>query len=581
MLRDDKKTAAHSHRYAALRTIRTDQADNEQRGPLGSTRPGSVCRGNDSMKQTRSITVRLSLVFLFLFLVAILLGAFGIGSLSYFNEVSSQIRSRWLPSTGFLGDLNNHTSDFRGVEAASILATNATELAISDQEIQQLDRTVAASQENYQQIAHDPEEDALYQRFVASWAEYRRSASWSRELARSGDRAGAIASYISRSKATYDSASDALDTLTAYNLRSAQRASLRESEAYQRARWLILVTIGMTGLSVAGAMVYVRRSISVPILALADRMHRLAANDTGIALENMERHDEIGEMARAVSVFRGNAIELMNSRIGLEQQATMLREKLAEEQRLMLLQRNFISMASHEFRTPITVIDAHAQRLVSMGDRLTPDALVERVRKIRNAVRRMTHLIENLIDSMRVIDGDVKLYFHPSCIDITALLHEVCLLQREIAPQAQILEDFQLVRPMMVGDASLLLQVFSNLLSNAIKYSPDGGLISVEVELEHPWLVISVQDRGIGIPKVDLARLFERYQRGSNAAGIVGTGLGLYFVKTVVELHGGQIAAENREGGGSCFRVKLPCRASLGDIGQLDEQADFSGIALT
>jgi signal transduction histidine kinase len=243
----------------------------------------------------------------------------------------------------------------------------------------------------------------------------------------------------------------------------------------------------------------------------------------------------------------------------------MLREKLAEEQRLMLLQRNFVSMASHEFRTPITIIDAHAQRLISMKDRLTAGNLTERARKIRNAVRRMTHLIENLIDSMRVIDGDVKLYFHPSNIDIAALLREVCQLQREIAPQSQILEEYRPPVSALVGDASLLFQVFCNLLSNSIKYSPDGGLINVRLEAEDSGLVILVQDRGIGIPDADRPRLFERYHRGSNADCIVGTGLGLYFVKTVIELHGGQVTAESREGGGSCFRVRLPCKLPASD----------------
>jgi len=132
------------------------------------------------MKRSRSITVRLSLVFLFLFLVAILLGAFGIGSLSYFNDVSSQVRDRWLPSTGFLGDLNNHTSDFRGIEATSVLAATAAELAASDAEMQQLDRSIAASQISYRQIAHDVDEDALYMKFASAWAEYRGLAGESR-----------------------------------------------------------------------------------------------------------------------------------------------------------------------------------------------------------------------------------------------------------------------------------------------------------------------------------------------------------------------------------------------------------------
>jgi signal transduction histidine kinase len=172
----------------------------------------------------------------------------------------------------------------------------------------------------------------------------------------------------------------------------------------------------------------------------------------------------------------------------------------------------------------------------------------------------MTHLIENLIDSIRIIDGDVTLYFHPRTFDIAALLREVCQLQREIAPQAQLLENFPARKLTLVGDANLLFQVFSNLLSNAIKYSPDGGLISVALEVDASEVVVSVQDRGMGIPESDAARLFERYYRGSNAAGIVGTGLGLYFVKTVIELHGGQVTARSRSGAGSCFQVRLPTK---------------------
>lgn len=511
------------------------------------------------MKRTRSITVRLSLVFLFLFLVAALLGAFGIGSLSYFNDVSSQVRDRWLPSTGVLGDLNNHTSDFRGIEAASVLAATDSERAASDREMQQLDHSIAASLESYRQFPHTPEAAALHAKFTGSWDHYRELAQTSTALARDGQRTAAIALYTTASKAAYDHASDALDELTADNLGSARRASLREDETYRSARRLILLTIAMTGLCVAGAMMYVRRAISVPILGLADCMHRLAANDTGIEPQSLERHDEIGEMARAVTVFRSNAIDLMNSRIGLEQQASMLREKLVEEQRLMLLQRNFVSMASHEFRTPITIIDAHAQRLIAMKDQLSPQDLVERARKIRGSVHRMTHLIENLMDSMRVIDGDVKLYFHPTRVDLRALLREVCALQREITPHAQILENVRTGGTALDGDASLLFQVFSNLLSNAIKYSPDGALINVELDAQGPWLMVAVLDRGIGIPDVDRARLFERYHRGSNVAGIAGTGLGLYFVRTVVELHGGEVRAESREGGGSRLCVKLPC----------------------
>jgi two-component system OmpR family sensor kinase len=535
-----------------------DDAPRRQRA-VGFRHADHAVAGSAPMRRARSITARLALVFLLLLLVVILLGAFCFGSLSYFNGVTAQMRDRWLPSTGALCDLNNLTSDYRAIEASSLLAVNAQQLADSDAQMAQLERGVSAAEASYQLVPQDPAKRMLYARFAADWNTYRQSAGRVRELLRDGDRASAIELYNSGSKAAYDAASDTLDQLTAAIIASARQASAREELTYLRGRWLILAIIGLTCLCVAIAMVHVRRSISAPILRLADRMRRLAANETGIDVGGTARQDEIGEMARAVVVFRSNAIELTSSQIGLERQASMLRERLEEEQRLMLLQRNFISMASHEFRTPITIIDGHAQRLISLKDKLDATMLVERARKIRHAVRRITHLIQNMIDSMRMIDGDVKLYFHPETIDLIPVLREVCQLHREIAPQAQILE--ATARPERIhvnADPNLLFQAVSNLLSNAIKYSPDGGLITVSVECVDDAVAIGVKDRGIGISQADCGRLFERYFRGGNAAGIVGTGIGLYFVRTVLELHGGTIQVESREGEGSRFSMRLP-----------------------
>jgi len=109
----------------------------------------------------------------------------------------------------------------------------------------------------------------------------------------------------------------------------------------------------------------------------------------------------------------------------------------------------------------------------------------------------------------------------------------------------------------------LLFQVFSNLLSNAIKYSPGGGLIEISAAKEQASVVLTVEDHGLGIPKQDFDRLFERYFRGSNVSGIIGTGVGLYLVKMVVELHGGRIVVESSEGSGSTFTVRLPIKPAL------------------
>jgi two-component system OmpR family sensor kinase len=552
----------------------SDRTDRGSHGAVGfrNIQPGAD--SNPAMKSMRSITGRLALVFLFLLLVIVLFGVFGIGSLSSFNDATAQVRDRWLPSVGVLSDLNNVTSDYRAAEGASLLASGAAALAAANAQLAQQERAVAAAERRYEQLPQAATERALYTAFTADWNAYRRIVDRVQRLAQGGERASAVELYNDASKKAYDAASDALDLLTARSIASAREASVLENLAYARARWLILATLVLICLSVAAAMIYVRRSISSPILELAGRMHRLAANETSIEIEGTDRQDEIGEMARAVVVFRSNAIELASSQIGLEQQATMLREKLAEEQRLMLLQRNFVSMASHEFRTPITIIDGHAQRLMWTRDQLSGSALVERARKIRNAVRRMTHLIQNTIDSMRIIDADFKLYFHPSTLDMASLLQEVCQLHREIAPQAQILATLRPETVPIRGDANLLFQVFSNLLSNAIKYSPAGMLINVVLARSEAAAVICVQDHGIGIPEADRGRLFERYYRGSNTAGIVGTGVGLYFVKTVIELHGGGISIESSEGAGSRFTVRLPLCSSSRPDEALSLQAD-------
>lgn len=252
----------------------------------------------------------------------------------------------------------------------------------------------------------------------------------------------------------------------------------------------------------------------------------------------------------------------------------MLEEKLAHEQRLTELQRNFVSMASHEFRTPLTIIDGHAQRLIKMSDRLRADEIVERAGKLRAAILRMTSLIDNLLNSSRLMDSGAGLYFHPAEMDLTALLREVCRLHREIAPGSQIWENFAAAPLPIVGDGKLLFQVFSNLLANAIKYSPAGGLIKIEAVREAAHVAIAVRDRGIGIPDKDIDQLFARYFRGSNVSGIVGTGVGLYLVRMVIDLHGGSVAVESREGRGSRFTVRLPLRPAGQDAAASSRYAE-------
>ena len=514
----------------------------------------------------QSIRYHLAGVFLVFFLLVCVLGSFSIWRLSNFNRLSADVAEVWLPTTRVLGDLNNFTSDFRAIEGSNLLSTEPDEIAATETDMAALDRSIAQAERGFEKIAHDPAENDLYDRFKAHWTDYRKIVNQMLVLSRGNRKAEALAIYGGTSRVAYNAASDTLGQLTDQAVASAQIASDRLAVAYRQAFWLILLAVAVAGVMVVAALFHISRSISGPLLQLADRMRRLAANDTDIEVPETGCADEIGEMAQATVVFRNNAIALMESQRMLARQAAMLAEQLAHEQRLALQQRNFVSMASHEFRTPMTIIDGHAQRLIKLKDSINPAEIGERAGKVRSAVLRMTQLIDNLLNSSRLIDGGVGgvggegggQYFHPAEMDMAALLQEVCQLHREMVPGAHIAERIVVAPMPMIGDAKLLFQVFSNVLSNAIKYSPDGGVIAVDAAVAGDEVIVAVADHGIGIPVADLDRLFERYHRGGNVSGIVGTGVGLYVVKMVVDMHGGAVTVESIEGKGAQFTIRLP-----------------------
>jgi two-component system, OmpR family, sensor kinase len=513
------------------------------------------------MTPFRSLRARASSVAVFILLLVVLLGAFSLWRLDDYHVSADKIRERYLQNTQFLGDLNNFTSDFRAAEATALLASARYEIDENEQEIAQLDNLIARAQHNFEHVANDDEVVALYTVFLAKWQYYRRLADEVLSLSRSNHQVEGITIYRTSSRLAYNAASDALGVLTEHNRRDAAESSLRADRAYRQARYLTVFAVVIAGLIVIGGLLHTRRAILRPLLDLAKRMRRLAQNDLDIDNDGITRGDEVGEMARAIEVFRNNAVDLAISQQALAQHASMLSEKLAHEQYLAELQRNFVSMASHEFRTPLTIIDGQAQRLINARDRLTSDDIVQRARNVRSAVARMTSVIDNLIDASRLIDGQAQLYFHPDEFDLAALLHDICRTHRELSPRAQITEKIP-ARPLpVVGDHKLLAQVFHNLVANAVKYSPAEAMVRVALELADNQALVTVEDRGLGIPAVDRAHLFERYYRGSNVEGIVGSGIGLYLVKTVIDLHHGDVSVESEENRGSRFTVAIPAIA--------------------
>lgn len=525
--------------------------------PAKPQRP--VARRRAGIPALRPIRVRLSLVFVLFLLLVAGVGVFSIDRLASFHSVSAQISGRWLQSNRILGDLNNYISDFRGSEGDLLIASTRADLHAAEQEIARLDDIVEGGEARYSRLEHDPAELALFQQFTQEWATYRQAALRVSALVRSGDMPGAIQLYHGDSRRAFSAANGTLSVLTERNVTGAAEATEREAQAYEEARRLIAGAILISLCLAVAAVAYIVGAVSTPIARLVERMHRISDNDPDVDIPGAQRQDEIGDIARAVVRFRDNTRELERSKAVLAAQTARLEQTLANERRMAELQRNFVSMASHEFRTPLNVIDGHAQRLLRMREPLSAEALAERCGKIRGAVQRMTSLIDRLLDSSQLMDSVAMAAPQSEDFALPQLLHEVCEMHRDSSPSAQLEEAFDAAAAEYVhGDPRLLFQAFSNLVGNAVKYSPARSPVRIAIESRKDALAVSVEDQGIGIPENDVAHLFERYVRGANVAGTVGAGVGLYLVKLVVDLHHGEVAVDSREGHGSRFTVVLP-----------------------
>ncbi len=234
-----------------------------------------------------------------------------------------------------------------------------------------------------------------------------------------------------------------------------------------------------------------------------------------------------------------------------------LQHALEQQRELVRLKTNFASLVSHEFRTPIGVILSSAQVLDSYFDRLEPARRTEHLGDIVHAARHMAGLIDEVLLLGRIEAG--RLALQPRSIDLTAFCRRLAdetiqatgnrcpieLSSPESLPSAR-------------SDEHILRHVVGNLLSNAVKYSPRATPVSLSLARVGHDAVITVRDRGIGIPTEDQARLFEVFYRGRNVGESPGTGLGLVIVKRCVEVHGGTVTLHSQVGRGTTVVVRLP-----------------------
>jgi PAS domain S-box-containing protein len=224
------------------------------------------------------------------------------------------------------------------------------------------------------------------------------------------------------------------------------------------------------------------------------------------------------------------------------------------------LKSTFVSVVSHELKTPVALIKGYAETLRREDAHWDQDTMRDSLSVIAEEADRLTHLIDSLLEASRIQAGGLKL--EPTDVHLPRLAEKVVEGFRTQTDIHTFELDFPPDFPPVWGDPERLREVLSNLVSNAVKYSPNGGTVWVGGRTDQTGVTVYVADQGIGIPAEEQGRIFDRFHRVESGLHrrTEGTGLGLYLVKAIVEAHGGRVWVESAPGRGSIFMFTLPRR---------------------
>jgi signal transduction histidine kinase len=290
---------------------------------------------------------------------------------------------------------------------------------------------------------------------------------------------------------------------------------------------------------------------SLLILPLRTRREVLGA--LVIASNNPDRAMTDEKLPLAEILAERAALAIENAKLYTEQ--VDARRKVED---LSRLKDEFLSIASHELRTPVTSIKGYTQlakTLIRENDLRTSEEYLDIA---LDQIDRMSRLILELLDVSRIETGRLEIRREP--IPWTTFVSDVVHRHHTAVSERRFQLNLPVGHKRVLGDRDRLEQVLGNLMENAVKYSPDGSEILVTVDDRGDQMVTSIADRGIGIPTDEIGQVFERFHRGRqvSSTNYGGLGLGLYITKQIVERHGGTIWVESREGQGTTFSFSLP-----------------------
>lgn len=340
---------------------------------------------------------------------------------------------------------------------------------------------------------------------------------------------------------------------------AAERRRLQERISTGTRDTALLVAAGLIA-GLAGALLLfngVIASMRRPLEELVEAAGRLAAGDRSVRVS-------VGGFSETAALGRA-----------FNEMAAELEREASRRDQLDRLKDEFVLTASHELRSPLTSVQGFAELLMMERDKLTPKQ-VETVEIILDNCRHLVRLLNDLLDLARSDAGRLAIEAEPT--DLAPLIDDVVRSMRaRVEARGQSLAaQVQADLPRVNAEPGRIRQILVNLLTNAHDYSPEGASITVKARADGGDVEIAVSDNGPGIPPDQLEHIFDRFVRGD--AGLTqrvgGTGLGLAISKSLVELHGGSIAAESTVGVGSTFSFRLPALPAAGSARSPGEAAE-------
>lgn len=263
---------------------------------------------------------------------------------------------------------------------------------------------------------------------------------------------------------------------------------------------------------------------------------------------------------QAITNAKGEVVEIQavgRDITPIKQAQIELEKALAKEKELGELKSRFVSIASHEFRTPLTTIMSTASFLEVADDKMTPEKRIERLQKIQTASATMTELLEDVLVYGKADAGHLS--FEPTALCLSNFVKQLIDDLQTVAPTHQFVLENELPHEnYFLLDEKLLRQILTNLLTNAVKYSPGADKVLIRLFEDKQTLYTQITDYGMGIPERDQVHLFTPFHRAKNTQNIAGTGLGLVIAQKAIEAHGGHIEFESELDAGTTFTLSLP-----------------------